>query len=105
MRVKAVATFLQLLGMLSVSTVSVFVCFISGHKMLCCLKKSLSFVWHSAAKPYGALKLQQVSCVADVSRRLESNYNAYPTFDTPSPYKPRTGIRRKYEYKLYKGGL
>ena len=75
-------------------------------KMLSCLKKGLSCVWHSATKPYASVKLKQVpvTCVSDVWRRHESNYNAYPTFDTPSPYKARKGVRRFYEYKLHAGG-
>lgn len=75
--------------------------------MLSCLKKGLSCVWHSATKPYASVKLKQVpvTCVSDVWRRHESNYNAYPTFDTPSPYKARKGVRRFYEYKLHAGGI
>jgi len=61
-------------------------------------------MWNSSTQPFVALKLRQVTCVAEVWRRHESNYNAYPTFNTPSPYKARRGVRREYEYKLYKGG-
>ena len=61
-------------------------------------------MWHSATNPNAVLKLKQVTCVPAVWRRCESNYNAYPTFDTPSPYKATLGVRRQYEYKLYKGG-
>jgi len=73
-------------------------------KMLNCLQKGISFVWHSTTKPAAVLKLKSVTCIPHVWRRHESNYNAYPTFDTPSPYKPTKGIRRFYEYKFHKGG-
>jgi len=72
--------------------------------LLSCLKNGLSLAWHSAAKPETALQMRQAVCIADVCKRHESNYNAYPTFDTPSPYKPTKGIRRMYEYKYYAGG-
>lgn len=73
--------------------------------MLNCLKKSILFVWHSTTRPSSALKLRPETCIPDTWRRRESNYNAYPTFDTPSPYKSRKGIRRFYEYKSYLGGI
>ena len=72
--------------------------------MLSCLKKGVSFVWHSATKSCATLNLKQISCIPEVWRRLESSYNAYPTYDTPSPYKARKGVRRSYEYKMYAGG-
>lgn len=73
--------------------------------MLTCLKKGVLFAWHSATKPNAVLKLKQATCVADVCKRYESNYNAYPSFETRSPYKERKGIRRFYEYKFYQGGI
>lgn len=73
--------------------------------MLNCLKKVMPFVWHSITKPSAVLKLRPVTCLPDVWRRCESNYNAYQTFDTPSPYKPTKGIRRFYEYKYHRGGV
>ena len=79
-------------------------CLSLADKMLNCLKKSLLFLWQSTEKPSASLTWKQVTCVTSMWRRHESNYNAYPTFDAPSPYKPRKGIKCFYEYKYHAGG-
>jgi len=43
--------------------------------------------------------------VPGVQRRYESNYEAYPEYNTPSPYKARRGNRRVHNAKIFTGGV
>jgi len=43
--------------------------------------------------------------VPQTQRRCESNYDPYPDYETPSPYRARRGNRRVHNPKIFTGGI